>query len=50
MAAVLRALEGDISTIKLRVEKATRERLTINPINHDHPLHHSLKAQEVKDW
>ncbi|WP_265017400.1 type II toxin-antitoxin system RelE family toxin [Wolbachia endosymbiont (group A) of Epistrophe grossularia] len=31
-------------TIRLRVQKAIKERLTVDPINLGEPLHHSLKG------
>ncbi|WP_353269801.1 MULTISPECIES: type II toxin-antitoxin system RelE family toxin [unclassified Wolbachia] len=32
-------------TIRLRVQKAIKERLTVDPINLGEPLHHSLKGR-----
>ncbi|WP_353270984.1 type II toxin-antitoxin system RelE family toxin [Wolbachia endosymbiont (group A) of Hedychridium roseum] len=31
-------------TIRLRVQKAIKERLTVDPVNLGEPLHHSLKG------
>ncbi|ONI56760.1 cytotoxic translational repressor of toxin-antitoxin system RelE [Wolbachia pipientis wUni] len=31
-------------TIRLRVQKAIKERLTVDPINFGEPLHHNLKG------
>ncbi|MBA8755184.1 type II toxin-antitoxin system RelE/ParE family toxin [Wolbachia endosymbiont of Drosophila bicornuta] len=32
-------------TIRLKVQKAIKERLTVDPINFGEPLHHNLKGR-----
>ncbi|WGJ62213.1 MULTISPECIES: type II toxin-antitoxin system RelE family toxin [unclassified Wolbachia] len=44
-SVVERDLPNLQKTIRLRIQKAIKERLTVDPINLGEPLHHSLKGR-----
>lgn len=43
-SVVERDLPNLTKTIRLRIQKAIKERLTVDPINFGEPLHHNLKG------
>lgn len=49
-SVVERDLPNLPKTIRLRIQKAIKERLTIDPINFGEPLHHNLRRLRVGEY